>query len=411
MASSGSSIQVGAGTAHGLSIHASPTLGQSETSTGIRGAGTGTGSGSVPGTRRSTVSHHSVHIVLPDEDDEDDHSDSRSISSRSSYSTCSSSAGSAHICSRKGDAAFDEDEGGVALSSRQLFWTYVGLTPVLVSILALFAGLLQLLPAAENGILIHWDRFGLGMVGWLIAFGFRTPIFALFTKVLHLNDNLCEWCTLLSAAVLEETLRLGLMTLMDMRQNFGHIYWMGLGWAGVETAYYIAQSLVYSRWLSDDNYRAVSTAAANATLVTPPLYEGYGAVATSETLASTVQDNGSAKTLDELRHDHIHINNHGEEDENLVPTRLARHLLGIDRPWWSLMGRTSSMMVHIGLCCWLGHSGWVLLLPAVLVHGALYVIWGMFLPDQWSVPATSYGTFIAAMAMFFIGLALYGQIV
>ncbi|KAF9990590.1 hypothetical protein BGZ75_000787 [Mortierella antarctica] len=428
MASSTSPPQLGADTTRGLSLHAGQqddaALGPSETSTGVRGAGTGTGSGSGTGTRRSTVSHHSVHIVLPEQDDEDDPSDSRSISSRSSYSTCSS-AGSAHVCSRKGSAFGDSDDddvgGGASLSARQLFWTYVGLTPVLLSIMALFAGILQLLPAAENGILIHWDRFGAGMVGWLIAFGFRTPIFALFSKVLHLHDHLCEWCTLLSAAALEETLRLSLITLMDIHHDFGHIYWMGLGWAGIETAYYIAQSLVYSRWLSEDHYRVVSTTA--TTTATSPTCEGYGAVTTAGTLASSAQDHGTIKALVEARIDTINnssSNNNNdddddaggdEDDKDLVPTRVARHLLGIDRPWWSLLGRTSSMMVHIGLGCWLGDSGWELLLPAALVHGALYVIWGVFLPDQWSVAATSYGTFIAAMAIFFIGLALYGQIV
>ncbi|KAF9279994.1 hypothetical protein BGZ68_007561 [Mortierella alpina] len=427
MASSGSPSQIGTDTTHEPSIHASrqddPALGQSETRTGVRGAGTGTGSESGPGTRRSTISHHSVHIVLPEEEDddaEDDHTDNRSISSRSSYSTCSSSAGSAHVCSRKNDGAFIDYEGEVCPSSRQLFWTYVGLTPVLLSILALFAGLLQSLPAAENGILIHWDRFGVGVIGWLIAFGFRTPIFALFSRVLHLSDNLCEWCTLLSGAALEETLRLGLIILMGIGQDFGHIYWMGLGWAGIETAYYIVQSLVYSRWLSDDdNYRAVYTTAPPP----PPTYEGYGAVATQGPLMASSVSNNATKAVVETRIDNINDddedhNSNSNVDENdhdvannFVPTRVARHLLGIDRPWWSLMGRTSSMMVHIGLGCWLGNAGWVLLLPAALVHGTLYVIWGVFLPDQWSVPATSYGTFIAAMAIFFIGLALYGQIV
>ncbi|CAO3571312.1 unnamed protein product [Mortierella alpina] len=457
MASSSTSLpRIDADPAHQLSVQADrpadPTLGSSETRAGVRGAGTGTGTGagagsdgSYPGTRRSTVSHHSVHIVLPEEDDEEDHSESRSLSSRSSYSTCSSSAGSAHICSRKSDTAFHDDDdgnigGGASPSARQLFWTYVGLTPVLLSILALFAGLLQWLPAAENGIVLHWDRFGMGMIGWSIAFGLRTPIFALFSSshLFHLNDLLCEWCTLLSAAALEETLRLGLITLLGIRQDFGELYWMGLGWAGIETAYYIAQSLVYSRWLSDDDYRAVSTSATITTTTTTTTtssrcYEGYGAVVLPTTApvpgATGGQNHGTTKALgptpiDSLNHhnhnsdynnSHHNDNSNNEDDDDeegdLVPTRVARHLLGIDRPWWSLMGRTSSMMVHIGLGCWLGHSGAGLLLPAVLVHGALYVIWGIFLPDQWSVPATSYGTFMAAMAIFLIGLALYGQIV
>ncbi|KAF9575114.1 hypothetical protein EC968_004340 [Mortierella alpina] len=349
---------------------------------------------------------------------------------------------------QKGDFNDDDDDdedddgdgdgsGGISVSARQLFWTYVGLTPVLLSILALFAGLLQWLPAAENGILIHWDRFGVGMVGWLLAFGFRTPIFALFSKVLHFNDTLCEWCTLLSAAVLEETLRLGFITLMAIRLDFGQIYWMGLGWAGIETAYYIAQSLVYSRWLSDDHYRTVATTTTTTTTTitaASPTHQGYGTVTTAGATAlasSGAQDHpGTTKAHDETGIDTIHHHHHNNNNNNiisikdpdddddddkdggnLVPTRVARHLLGIDRPWWSLMGRTSSMMVHIGLGCWLGDSGWKLLLPAALVHGALYVIWGVFLPDQWSVPATSYGTFMAAMAIFLIGLALYGQIV
>ncbi|KAF9963198.1 hypothetical protein BGZ70_007566 [Mortierella alpina] len=395
MASSTSSPHIDADTTHQLSTHTDrptdPTLGSLETRTGVRGAGTGTGTGtgsggSHPGTRRSTVSHHSVHIVLPEEDDdeeEEDHSESRSISSRSSYSTCSSSAGSAHVCSRKSEDGDDDDGhvgGGVSPSARQLFWTYVGLTPVLLSILALFAGLLQLLPAAENGIVLHWDRFGVGMVGWFIAFGFRTPIFALFSKIFHLDDLLCEWCTLLSAAALEETLRLVLITLLEIRQDFGALYWMGLGRA---------------------------TTPGTGLAATGAQDQNGATKALGPTQIDSVNNNSNSNTNSNNGN-----NNDGDDNvEDLVPTPVARHLLGIDRPWWSLMGRTSSMMVHIGLGCWLGHAGAALLLPAALVHGALYVIWGIFLPDQWSVPATSYGTFMAAMAIFLIGLALYGQIV
>ncbi len=155
------------------------------------------------------------------------------------------------------------------------------------------------------------------MVGWLIAFGFRTPIFALFTKVLHLNDNLCEWCTLLSAAALEETLRLSLITFMDIRQDFAHIYWMGLGWAGSETAYYIAQSLLYSRWLADDNYRAVPTVAS-------PTYEGYGAVTTSEELTSSVQNNGT-KAVDDTRIGNV-SNDDGDDDDDGEELEQHAHL-------------------------------------------------------------------------------------
>ncbi|KAK3846093.1 MAG: hypothetical protein J3R72DRAFT_434156 [Linnemannia gamsii] len=442
------------------------------------GAGTGTGTGAgTGGVRTTATSHRSVHIAVPEQDDEhlrggDD--DTSSISSQSSYSTYSSSTGSlegldhhhykgagetAHGAGGGGGGGGDACEGEEP-SSRHMFWTYVGLTPLLLSILVLFAVLLQFLPSStesEGGYIIHWDRFAQGVIGWTIAFAARTPLFALFSKTLshrHHNHNtynnfnqqeldlyLCEWSTLLSAGALEEIIRLGFILFLGIGADFGAVYWLGLGWAGVETLYYIGQSLVYTRWLaSDDDDRT----AAGGGVIVAAAASGVGAGAvtvptvTTALLASSTTNatgaggpsnshppttletggdsytyrNGRNNTLPPTSTKHLlDQNNDDYNEEDIVPTREARHLLGLDRPWWSLMGRTSSMMVHIGLCCWLGHSGWRLLLPAAAVHGSLYVIWGVLMPDQWSVPATSYGTWIAALGVFLIGLALYGEIV
>ncbi|KAF9399960.1 hypothetical protein BGX21_005248 [Mortierella sp. AD011] len=201
---------------------------------------------------------------------------------------------------------------------------------------------------------------------------------------------LCEWSTLLSAGAVEEVIRLGIISVLGIGGDFGAVYWLGLGWAGVETLCYIGQSLFYSLWLSEDDYRAVISLSSSIPATTGQT-ANYG----------TVENN--AKDSEE---------NLGDMRDEVVPPREVRHLLGIDRPWWSLMGRTSSMMVHIGLCCWLGYYGWKLLIPAILTHGALYIVWGTLMPEKhWSVPATSYGTLIAAMGIFLIGLALYGEIV
>ncbi|KAF9110867.1 hypothetical protein BGX27_005760 [Mortierella sp. AM989] len=355
------------------------------------GAGTGSGSGS--GT--TATSRRSVLIAVPE-------SDTLSVSSKSSYSTYSSSSSSINSLLLQQDQdnhsgskhhhkhirdSLDEDQ---ELSSRQLFLTYIALTPVLLAIWALFASLLLLLTSIDDECTIHWDRFGVGMVGWTVAFASRTPIHALFEKILHLNPVQCEWSTLLSAGAVEEVVRLGVIMFLGIGRDFGAVYWLGLGWAGIETLYYIGQSIVYSLWLSEDDYRAVTTISSSTPGTTGQAIS-YG------TIESNVKD------IEEDLSD-IH--------DEVVPPREVRHLLGIDRPWWSLMGRTSSMMVHIGLCCWLGYYGWRLLLPAMMVHGALYIIWGALMPEQhWSVPATSYGTLIAAMGIFLIGLALYGEIV
>ncbi|KAF9182516.1 hypothetical protein BGZ51_004704 [Haplosporangium sp. Z 767] len=331
----------------------------------------------------------STSVSVPyDQNDNDD--DNNSIYSTSSYSTYSSSIDSSQeLDSHFYSAKCDDCPVGEEPSSRQLFWTYVALAPVLLSILALFAGLLQVLPSTDHKPIIDLSPFAVGMVGWIMAFALRTPIYAFSSRVLQLDPYLCEWSTLLSAGALEEAVRLTLISCLSISTDFGAVYWLGLGWAGIETLYYIGQSLIYSRVLSDDDYRAVPTsqiAVIPSTVTERPDVNGH-----EDGIKATYASAGV--------------------EGDIVFTSEARHLLGIDRPWWSLMGRTSSMMVHIGLCCWLGYSGWRLLLPAAVVHGTLYVIWGVFMPEQWSVPATSYGTLMAAMAIFLVGLALYGKIV
>ncbi|KAF9299382.1 hypothetical protein BGZ74_008934 [Mortierella antarctica] len=373
---------------------APPSSGQSRAST--IGAGAGTGTGTRQGSLRNSQSAQ-FQAYFQD--------DTESISSRSSYSTYSSSTsslnnfgpheGKHHSCSA------DEQQ----MTSTQLFWTYVALAPILLSILALFAGLLQLLPSStDSGVIVHWDRFGIGMLGWAIAFGARTPIFAIVTRFITTDPDLSEWYTLLPAALLEELVRLRIIAVTGIGADFGAIYWLGLGWAGLETIYYIGQSLIYSRW--------------GPTLKgCRPLDQEQG----PESLqADGSNSNSNSREADALLQHPPNgaesTNGHGthqasKDMEDTPEVREVRHLLGIDRPWWSLMGRTSSMMVHIGLGCWLGYSGLKLLLPAALVHGALYIVWGVLMPEHWSVPATSYGTFMAAMGVFLVGLALYGEIV
>jgi len=254
------------------------------------------------------------------------------------------------------------------------------------------------------------DSFGFGALGWIFTFGSRTPIFALLSNILELNSFHCEWYTLVLGATVEELTRWILMSTLKIRDDFGAVYWLGLGWAGMETVYYIGQSLVYSCWLSDDDYRAVATATSiGVRNIVDQQQEEQDEERRIDSQIHKDPENGllpstttstAAVSLDS-----------DDEEEEYVSTGEVRHLLGIDRPWWSLMGRTSSMMVHLGLCGWLGYGGWKLLVPAAMIHAAIYVLWGVFMPGRWSVPAASYGTLMTAMAIFLIGLALYGQIV
>lgn len=224
------------------------------------------------------------------------------------------------------------------------------------------------------------------MLGWIVAFISRTPIFAFFEKTLHMDEYRCEWATLFTAGTVEEVLRLVILVLLGIGGDFEAVYSLGLGWSGIETVYYIGQSLFYTWWFADDEYRPVAI-------------PGSALAPSIPVTATNPADNKRVKGAQ----------NHLQND--MVSTKEARRMLGIDRPWWSLMGRTSSMMVHIGLSCWLGYYGWILLIPAALVHGTLYVVWGALMPNHWSVPATSYGTMMAGMGIFLIGLALYGEIV
>ncbi|KAI1320181.1 hypothetical protein EDD11_001785 [Mortierella claussenii] len=367
---------------------------------------TTTGTESAAGTK--AASRRSVQIAIPEDDDD------ASISSISSYSTYSSSASSinstrgganGHLRSgshkyrnagSEGDDVQDNPQD-TEWSARQIFWTYVALSPVLLSIWGLFAALLLLLPFVDNGSTIPWDRFGVGTLGWTMAFAARTPIYAFFERTLCLNWFICEWSTLLSAGVMEEAIRLGIITLLGIGGDFEAVYWLGLGWAAVETLYYIGQSLFYSRWISDDDYRAATNMAVMSTVTNMSGTTENDAIKDVE--EETEADTGAGV-------EQVYALN-----EQNVPPRQLKHLLGIDRPWWSLMGRTSSMMVHIGLSCWLGYSGWKLLAPAALIHGTLYVTWGALMPEHLSVPATSYGTLMTASSVFLIGLALYGEIV
>lgn len=127
---------------------APPSSRQSRASTIGAGAGTGTG------TRQGSLRNSQSAQFQPYFQD-----DTESISSRSSYSTYSSSTsslnnfgpheGKHHSCSA------DEQQ----MTSTQLFWTYVALAPILLSILALFAGLLQLLPSStDSGVIVHWGK-------------------------------------------------------------------------------------------------------------------------------------------------------------------------------------------------------------------------------------------------------------
>ncbi|KAF9906449.1 hypothetical protein BX616_000722 [Lobosporangium transversale] len=406
------------------------------------GPGLGTRSGIRSGTVSTAPSRRSVHISIPDSDrnnNNDNDGDACSVSSVPSHSTYSSSCSCSAISSIKNsnsrhsickksmngeeedDIDDNEDEMDSVMSARQLFWTYVTLAPILLTIWAIFATLLIILPSADNETSIRWDQLGAGVIGWVIAFGSRRPIYATFEHLFHIHPSHCEWSTLFSAGVLEEVVRLVFILLLigvGNSKDFGAVYWLGLGWAGVETFYYIGQSLYYSWSLSDDDYRAVvTTATATATATTT-------AFMTASERSPIIRHNNSANNAEEyggvtkstqqqeqqLYNDLDTLDSQSNE-EVISTTREVRHLLGIDRPWWSLMGRTSSMMVHIGLSCWLGHSGWRLLAPAAIIHGILYVVWGVVMPDHWSVPATSYGTLMAAMTVFLIGLAFYGEIV
>ncbi|KAF9420203.1 hypothetical protein BGZ94_009183 [Podila epigama] len=363
--------------------------------------------------------------------------DIESISSRSSYSTYSSSTGSSlhHLEQHPYHPDCCNDNGHVhgkchrynsdtekEMSSTQLFWTYVILAPILGSILFLFVVLLQFLPSStDSEWIVRWDQFGIGMLGWAIAFAARTPIFALVTKHITTDPDLSEWYTLLPAALVEESLRYALLTItitIGHTADFAAVYWLGLGWAGLETAYYIGQSLIYSKWAGGPSwpwYRPLEREQEQDQCLNRDLEHQGSSVPATTTPTGNYYRRASLDECDELlqrQHviSHLKTKHDSLVDNDTPEVQEVRHLLGIDRPWWSLMGRTSSMMVHIGLGCWLGHSGLTLLLPAAALHGALYIVWSVFI-ERWSVPATSYGTFMVAMGVFLIGLALFGEIV
>ncbi|KAI8361436.1 hypothetical protein B0O80DRAFT_483671 [Mortierella sp. GBAus27b] len=345
--------------------------------------------------RRGSTARHSVLLVVPEEREDDDVDDNLSFISESSCSSFSCSSmeslserqSNSHYHHSKAGNAHDADE---STGSKELFWAYVVLIPVLLFFWGLFVGVLWFLPSSKYDSIVAWGPFGVGVLGWTVAFAFKTPIFAFFEKVLHLDERRCEWSTLFTAGGIEEGIRLGILSLLDIGTDFEAVYSLGLGWASIETVYYIGQSLFYTWWFSDDDYRPLKVSIAETTTAS--------STPAAATNTSSTNDTGNRSKGD-------------YPEDGIVTTTEARRLLGIDRPWWSLMGRTSSMMVHIGLSCWLGYYGWILLIPAALVHGALYVVWGAIMPAHWTVPATSYGTMMAAMAVFLIGLALYGEIV
>jgi hypothetical protein len=164
--------------ANAPSLPTSPKSRQQDATGSGTGTGAGAGTGAEAGVRTTATSHRSVQITVPDHDDENgnahqnnDEDDTSSMSSRSSYSTYSSSTGSLEgldLHNHKGSGHHGEDCGVEAEeeeedSSRRMFWTYVALTPVLLSILALFAILLQFLPSStESGeYIVHWGKLGL----------------------------------------------------------------------------------------------------------------------------------------------------------------------------------------------------------------------------------------------------------
>lgn len=142
------------------------------------GTGIGAATGAGAGVRTTATSHRSVQITVPENNDDqgnahqnNEEGDTSSISSRSSYSTYSSSTGSLEGLdhhNHKGSGHYGECSGVGAeeeeeTSSRRMFWTYVALTPVLLSILVLFAVLLQFLPSSiESGeYIVHWGKLAL----------------------------------------------------------------------------------------------------------------------------------------------------------------------------------------------------------------------------------------------------------
>lgn len=128
-----------------------PSPRQSRASTIGAGAGAGTWTG--PGTRQGSLRNsQSAQFQAHFQDD------SGSISSRSSYSTYSSSTSSLHNLNTEGTKRHSCPADEQEMTSTQLFWTYVALAPILLSILALFAGLLQLLPSSTNGVIVHWGN-------------------------------------------------------------------------------------------------------------------------------------------------------------------------------------------------------------------------------------------------------------
>lgn len=128
-----------------------PSPRQSRASTIGAGAGAGTWTG--PGTRQSSLRNsQSAQFQAHFQDDNE------SVSSRSSYSTYSSSISSPHNPDTEGAKHISYPTDDQEMTSTQLFWTYVALTPILLSILVLFAGLLQLLPLSTTGVIVHWGN-------------------------------------------------------------------------------------------------------------------------------------------------------------------------------------------------------------------------------------------------------------
>jgi len=127
---------------------------------------------------RGSVARHSVLIAVPEHeeipeedcedcddcDDYDDYDDNASCISRSTCSTSSSCLSIESLPHGEGDPCHppskpgDGREAGEEAGSRQLFWIYVALTPVLLFIWSLFVGVLWLLPSSEYETIVAWSK-------------------------------------------------------------------------------------------------------------------------------------------------------------------------------------------------------------------------------------------------------------